>query len=185
DSDPARVQVTKSRLPIPTIPRCGWRLPRPHAASAPGTVAPAAARAHGCREAGNYLKHRACTHCASGFGLWSAAIWSGGTGGWSRCVAASRIGWVAIACRAGVAGSGRVTSDRRLAGLGLWRLWAGAGLTPWWLVRLTKVVRSSPGPAVPGAGFAADALDHLPDVPHVRGGAWVAGEHEPGVLPAL
>ena len=47
------------------------------------------------------------------------------------------------------------------------------------------MVRSSRGPAVPGAGFGADALEHLPDVPRVRGGAWVAGEHEPGVLPAL
>jgi hypothetical protein len=49
-------------------------------------------------------------------------IWSGGDRRMARCVVASRTGWVAIACRGGVAGSGRVTRDQRLAGLGLWRL---------------------------------------------------------------
>src|SRR6185437_13899561 len=31
------------------------------------------------------------------------------------------------------------------------------------------------GPVVPGAGFGADALEHLPDVARVQGGAPVAG----------
>jgi hypothetical protein len=43
------------------------------------------------------------------------------------CVVASRTGWVAIACRAEVAGSGRVTRDRRLAGLGFGGSRTGAG----------------------------------------------------------
>jgi hypothetical protein len=38
----------------------------------PGTVAPAAARAFGCLEAGNDLRHLAFTHCAPGLCLWSA-----------------------------------------------------------------------------------------------------------------
>jgi hypothetical protein len=61
----ARVPVTRSRSPIPTIPRYGWRPPRPRAASAPGTTAPAAATAPGYHGAGNDLKRLAYPHCAS------------------------------------------------------------------------------------------------------------------------
>jgi len=42
--------ATRSRSPLPTIPRCGWRRPPPRAASALVTAAPAApATAAGCR----------------------------------------------------------------------------------------------------------------------------------------
>ena len=54
-----QVTVTDS-----TIPCCGWRPPRPRAASAPGTAAPAAARALGSHRAGNDLKRLAYPHCA-------------------------------------------------------------------------------------------------------------------------
>jgi len=42
--------------------------------------------------------------------------WSGGDRRMARCVVASRTGWVAIACRVGVTGSGRVTAPA-----GRWR----------------------------------------------------------------
>ena len=44
---------------------------------------------------------------------------------WSRCVMACRIGWMAVACRAGLVGSGQITRDLRL---GLWRSSAALGL---------------------------------------------------------
>ena len=47
--DPARASATRSRSPIPTIPRCGWHPPRPRAASAPGTVQAASAATISCR----------------------------------------------------------------------------------------------------------------------------------------
>ena len=118
-------------------PGHGHRFPPPRAADGtrrvltppapPGPVAPAAARALGCHEAGNDLGHLACTHCAPGLCLWSPAIWSGSDRRMVTLRGGRRIGWMAIACRAGVAGSGRVTRDRRLAGAGPRRLRAGAG----------------------------------------------------------
>ena len=58
-------------------------------------------------------------------------------------------------------------------------------LTPWWLIRLTNVVRSSRGVQPSPSGRGADPFEHLPDVPRVQRGAQVVGEHQPGVLPAV
>jgi hypothetical protein len=41
------------------------------------------------------------------------------------------------------------------------------------------------GPGVADPGFGADAFEHLADVTRVEGGAVVAGEHQPGVLPVV
>jgi hypothetical protein len=59
-------------------------------------------------------------------------------------------------------------------------------LTPWWLSRLTKEVRSSRGgPAAADAGCGADAFEHFPDVGRVERGAVVGGEDQPGVVPVV
>ena len=58
--------------------------------------------------------------------------------------------------------------------------------TPRWLIKLTNEVRSSRGvqpSPIPCRG--AGAFEHLPDVPGIQGGAEVAGEHQPAVLPRL
>src|SRR6266496_6508374 len=59
-------------------------------------------------------------------------------------------------------------------------------LTPRWLIKLTKEVRSSRGvQQSPVPGLGADPLEHLPDVSWVQGGAAAGGEDQPGVLPAV
>ncbi len=59
-------------------------------------------------------------------------------------------------------------------------------LTPLWLMRLTKEVRSSRGVQLsPAPCCAADSLEHLADVGGIEAGAVVGGEDQAGFLPVV